>query len=325
MATLKDIAERAGVTVTTVSRVINQRGYASEETRRKVREVMKELHYQPNELARSLIKQRTNTIGLIVPHIIHPFFSRLISCIEEEASRRGYKLLLCNSREQPQKEADYIDMCVSNRVSAMILCSKYVQTERLHELNIPIINFEREETSGAITILCDDYQGGRMATEHLVDCGCKRLLHFGGIVGKSMPADSRAAAFSDVCVERRVDGKVLMSDDLAYGSMNYHSYIKTALENEYGVDGIFASSDLIAAQVIRVCVSMGILIPQRVKLVGFDDVMVSELTTPSISTIHQPVREMVKLSLDYIEKSLKGEIVPSRTVLPVTFVGRESA
>ena len=107
MATLKDIAQRAGVTATTVSRVINNRGYISEGTRKKVYAAMEEMHYQPNELARAFSKQYTNTIGLIVPHISHPFFTKVISNIESSAAEKGFKLLLCNSKEQPEKEQEH--------------------------------------------------------------------------------------------------------------------------------------------------------------------------------------------------------------------------
>lgn len=100
MATIKDIAARAGVTATTVSRVINNRGYISEETRKKVTQAMQEMNYQPNELARSLAKAHSNTIGVIVPHISHPFFSKMISALESAAAKRGYKILLCNSKDQ---------------------------------------------------------------------------------------------------------------------------------------------------------------------------------------------------------------------------------
>ena len=99
MATLKDVARETGLTVTTVSRVLNNRGYISEETREKVYEAMKKLNYRPNEVARSLSKKSTNTIGVIVPHIRHPYFSELISNLENEASKRGYKMILCNSQE----------------------------------------------------------------------------------------------------------------------------------------------------------------------------------------------------------------------------------
>ena len=325
MATIKDIAEKAGVTATTVSRVINNRGYISEETRNKVFSVMKEMNYHPNEAARSLSKKHTNIIGVIVPHITHPFFSKLISNLESAASARNYKILLCNSKDQPEKEAEYLDMCISNKVAGIILCSKYVNTEKFSELHIPIINFEREEENEeSVSIQCDNYQGGRIAAKHLIERGCKKLLHFGGVLKKDMPADRRADGFRDVCKEEGVEGIVLMSDQLVYGSMHYQSYIKKGLKDNPGVDGIFASSDLIASQVIQVCNGIGIRIPEQMKLVGFDDVMIATVTTPTITTIHQPVREMSELSIEYVDKRLKGEMVPSNVYMPVRLVKRDS-
>ena len=216
-------------------------------------------------------------------------------------------------------------MCISNKVAGIILCSKYVNTEKFSELHIPIINFEREEENEeSVSIQCDNYQGGRIAAKHLIERGCKKLLHFGGVLKKDMPADRRADGFRDVCKEEGVEGIVLMSDQLVYGSMHYQSYIKKGLKDNPGVDGIFASSDLIASQVIQVCNGIGIRIPEQMKLVGFDDVMIATVTTPTITTIHQPVREMSELSIEYVDKRLKGEMVPSNVYMPVRLVKRDS-
>ena len=300
MATLKDIAQRAGVTATTVSRVINNRGYISEGTRKKVYAAMEEMHYQPNELARAFSKQYTNTIGLIVPHISHPFFTKVISNIESSAAEKGFKLLLCNSKEQPEKEQDYLDMCMSNRVAGIVLCSKYVQTREFRKMNIPVVNLERGEDDDTISVQCDNYQGGKLAAEHLIECGCKNLLHFGGVAGKDMPADRRADGFLRVCRERGIEGEVLLSDRLSYGSMHYESYIEKGLLEHPETDGIFASSDLIAAQVLQRLYAMGKRVPEDIKVVGFDDTVIAGITTPSITTIHQPIEEMSELSIAYI-------------------------
>lgn len=324
MVTLKEIAEKVGVTTTTVSRAINNRGYVSEETRQKIRDAMKELHYQPNELARSLSKSSTNTIGLIVPHIAHPFFTKVISHLEAAAAEKKYKLLLCNSKEKPEKEEEYLDMFISNRVSGIVICSKYIEISKLRVLDIPIVNLERPDEADAITIQCDNFQGGCLATDYLIKHGCRNLLHFGGIKGKDMPADQRARAFEQTCSAAGVHGKVLLADAAVYGTMDYHRFIESAMLENPETDGVFASSDLIAAQVIQVCAKLGLSVPKQVKIVGFDDVMISEITTPAITTIHQPVREMTELAVEYITKNMKGMIVPSSTVLPVRLIERES-
>ena len=120
MATLKDVAKETGLATGTVSRVLNNRGYISDEARKKVDDAMKKLNYQPNEVARSLHSKSSNTIGLIVPHIRHPYFSGMISNLENEANKRGYKILLCNSQSTDKKEQEYLNMCTGNQVAGII-------------------------------------------------------------------------------------------------------------------------------------------------------------------------------------------------------------
>ena len=322
MATLKDIAQRAGVTATTVSRVINNRGYISEGTRKKVYAAMEEMHYQPNELARAFSKQYTNTIGLIVPHISHPFFIKVISNLESSAAEKGFKLLLCNSKEQPEKEQDYLDMCISNRVAGIVLCSKYVQTREFRKMNIPVVNLERGGDDDTISVQCDNYQGGKLAAEHLIECGCKNLLHFGGVAGKDMPADRRADGFSDVCKKAGIPYRILVSDRLQYGSMHYEDFIRRALQEFPDVDGIFASSDVIAAQSIQACSALGKRVPEDVQIVGFDDVNIATLVNPMLTTIRQPIKEMAQLAVDTILKKRGGGVMPAKVVLPVSLMKR---
>lgn len=324
MATIVDVAKLAGVTPTTVSRVINNRGYISEKTRNKVNEAMDQLGYQPNEIARSLTKQKSNTIGVIVPHISHPYFAKLISNLENEAAKNGYKIILCNSKEKAEKEKQYLDMCKSNRVAGIILCSGNVESNKINTGNIPVVLLEKNFEEGKLGIQCDNYQGGKLATEHLIDCGCKRLLHFSGVIDEDMPADNREKAFIDICNEKNVEYFIRKYDINTYNEMNYYEYIKDTLNEIKNIDGIFASSDLIAAQVIQVCNELNIRIPSDVKLVGFDDVEIAKLTTPTITTIHQPIKEMAKLAIELIDSKYKNIEVNEQTILPIELVVRNS-
>lgn len=326
MATIVDVAKIAGVTPTTVSRVINNRGYISEKTKKKVSEAMKELNYQPNEIARSLTKKKTNTIGIIVPHISHPYFSKLISNLENQASKKGYKIMLCNSKEEVKKEQEYLDMFKSNRVDGIILCSGNVEASKINVGDTPIILLEKNFENGYLGIQCNNYQGGKIATEHLIDCGCKRLLHFSGIIDEHMPADNREKAFIDVCEKNEIEYFIKKYDLNIYNNMNYYDYIKETLISIPNIDGIFASSDLIAAQVIQVCNELNIDIPREIKLVGFDDVDISKLTTPQITTIHQPIMEMAKEAINFIDKKINSEdILNKNIILDVSLIKRSSS
>lgn len=324
MATIVDVAKLAGVTPTTVSRVINNRGYISEKTRNKVNEAMDQLGYQPNEIARSLTKQKSNTIGVIVPHISHPYFAKLISNLENEAAKSGYKIILCNSKEKAEKEKQYLDMCKSNRVAGIILCSGNVESNKINTGNIPVVLLEKNFEEGKLGIQCDNYQGGKLATEHLIDCGCKRLLHFSGVIDEEMPADNREKAFIDICNENNIEFFIRKYDINTYNEMNYYEYIKDILNEIKNIDGIFASSDLIAAQVIQVCNELNIRIPSDVKLVGFDDVEIAKLTTPTITTIHQPIKEMARLAVELIDSKYTNVEIDKQIIVPVELVVRNS-
>lgn len=322
MATLKDVAKETGLTVSTVSRVLNNRGYISEETRQKVYDAMKKLNYHPNEVARSLSKKSTNTIGVIVPHIRHPYFAELISNLENQAYKKNYKILLCNSQEKGEKEKEYLEMCTSNRVAGIILCSGSVAVQEFESLNIPLITIERYLENGTAAIECDNTKGGRLAAKCLIEHGCKHLLHFSGVHETAMPADSRARGFREVCKVMGVSYKEFATSAFQYNNLEYYDEIETVLRENKDTDGIFASSDLIAAQIIQVCAKLNLKIPEDIKLVGFDDVNIASLTTPRITTIHQPIKEMAFMAVDLLIQAAEGKIVPNRSILPVTLIER---
>lgn len=326
MATLKDVARETGLTVSTVSRVLNNRGYISKEAREKVYEAMKKLNYQPNEVARSLSKQTTNTIGVILPHIDHPYFSRLLSSLETAAYLNEYKLMVFNSNDRDDKEVRYLEMCRGIRVAGIILCSGTVDVGRFEDLGVPLVTIERFLESGTAAIECDNRQGGRMVAKHLAKKGCRTVVYLSGENAEPMPADERALGFTEICRQEGLTCLDLEEEktDALYASLDYHEYIEKILDDHPEIDGIFASSDVIAAQVIQICRKKGIQIPDQIKLVGFDDSLISMLTSPAITTIRQPIPEMASLAVQTILRASNKEMVPSRTILPVSLVERET-
>lgn len=324
MPTLKDVAEKSGVTVTTVSRVLNNRGYISEETRKKVYEAMKELNYHPNELARSLTKKRTNVIGVIVPSIAHPFFSKVVNYLEYYAAQRDYKIMLCNSHHQREKEIEYFDMLKSNKVAGVVMCSRTENVTDGLDFTLPVVLFERSLSGDFSTVYCDNYEGGRLAAMHLIEMGCKRLLHFAGPQSMHLPADKRTQAFEAVCQEYHIPHKIIYTQEEQFLSMDYTAFITQTLQEHPETDGVFASSDVIASDVIYACRQLGRTIPGQVKIVGFDDTDIAVRTTPRITTIRQPVRQMCECAIITILKKLDGQIVPTKTMLPVSLIKRET-
>ena len=324
MATLKDVARESGLTVGTVSRVLNNRGYISEQTRAKVYEVMKQLNYQPNEMARALSKQQSNVIGLIVPHITHPYFAKMINAIEEAASRSNYRILLFSSRFKDEKEEEYIEMCKSNRVAGVILCSGALSTEKLANLGCPVVTIERSIGAGTAGVECDNYQGGVLATQHLIDQGCRHLVHLAGVPNEAMPGDERQHAFIDICEKNGISHIEFASPKVSYEETDYYTMIQQVLDQYPETDGIFASSDVIAAQTIQVCHHRGINVPEQLKIVGFDDVSIAALTSPELTTIQQPVQQMAEAAVFSLIQAISGSVVAAKTMFPVSLIVRES-
>ena len=327
MPTIKDVAREAGLSVGTVSRVLNNRGYISEETRQRVRAAMDQLGYCPNEMARSLSKQTSRLIGLIVPHISHPYFAELISAMGQVVSRSGYRLLLFNSQNDAETERKYIDVCRQTRVAGIIVCSAGV-TENFRELDVPVIALERYCESAAATVECDNYGGGAMAARHLIGLGRKHLMVINGGDVVQMPADERAAAFAEVCRENGVSCREERATEQEYRSGDYTERLRRIFDaHESGatpVDGIFASGDVIAAEVLQEAAARGIRVPEELAVVSFDDTALARLTVPGLTSVHQPVGEIAETAMQLLMRSAAGQKVPERTVLPVTLVERGS-
>ena len=322
MVTIKDVAKEAGLAVGTVSRVMNNRGYISDSARKKVEEAMRKLNYHPNEMARSLQKKYTNTIGVIVPIIDHPYFAKLVSCLVQEAYRQDKKIQLLSSGGLETKEAEFIELCHRNLVSGIILCNGSIDVASFDNLQIPVVTIERKKEGDSPSIECDNWQGGVLAVEHLVERGCKNLLHVSGHTEKNMPADVRGNAFLETCARKKVQGKVVSKQLKRYELPDSDQFISSMLDQFPDTDGIFVSNDIIAVMVLEICKRRGLRVPEDIKIVGFDDLNITRWTYPQITTIRQPMEEMARTALDLLEKSQKKKPVASRTVLPVSLVVR---
>ncbi len=325
MATIKDVAREADVAVETVSRVLNNRGYISDKTRDKVYGAMKRLNYTPNTFAQGLSKKNMDSIAVITPHIEHPFFSRIISKIEKEVSGRGYRFFLYNSSGDTKTEEKILELCQSSFMTGVLLFSAEFDTQILKKFRIPIVMIERNAEKDVCSITSDNSMGGALAAEHLLGRGCKNLIVFNTSNVNNMPGDDREKEFVQKCASAGVSCSVYRNTTRQYQANSHYDIISRALQDNPGCDGIFATSDVIAAQVLQVCNSMNINIPEQIKLVGFDDTLISELSAPAITTVRQPVKEIAALAVDLIEKMKAGEKVRLDHKLPVELVVRQSS
>lgn len=322
MATIKDVALVAGITVTTVSRVLNNRGYISEATRKKVYDAMEQLNYRPNEMARSLLRKKSNLIGLIIPTIAHPFFSELANYIEYYAYKLGYKILLCNSYQDSVKEKEYIMMLKSNQVDGIIMASHTLEIEEYLNLKLPIVAIDRMFSKSIPFITSDNYSGGVLATNLLIEKGCKKLAHISGSFELETPANNRYRGFLDVVNERNIE-HIILETKLGI-SENYEEIVYKLFEENPDIDGIFASSDMIGISVIKVAKALGKEIPKDLKIVGYDDITFSSLVVPTLTTIQQPIEKMGEVVIQILIDQIEEKEVSLENILPITLVERET-
>ena len=328
MATLKDVAQRAGVTVTTVSRMLNSRVPVSEKTTRRIQQAMDELGYHPNEVARALAKKSTNIIGLIVPSAENFFFSSVIHSIEHHASEHDCKVMLCVSNLETEKEIEYFNMLTSNKVMGIILASHTPNLEEAIDLinfDAPLISIDRILSHTIPSACADNYRGGYIAAEHLIESGCKKLLYIGSSTGFNMDASKRYLGMRDACLEHGLElmGCIDVEEE-QFIHMDYHKSVEKAFALFPDLDGILTSNDVIAAAAVRYCHRQGIRVPEQVKIVGYDDSTLASHCVPQLTTISQPVDEICRYAVHCITKAAVGEVIPISTVFPVSLVKRET-
>lgn len=324
MATIKDVAERVGVSVTTVSRVLNNRGYLSEDLKRRVYQAMEELNYQPNELARSLFRKKSNIIGLIIPDISHPFFSEIAIHIETFAYKSGYKILLCNSQLDKKKEKDYLNMLKASQVDGIIMGSHTLDTEEYKSINMPLVTLDRQLSESIPYVSSDHYKGGQLATKLLIRKGCKKIAHISGNLKLHLLAKARYDGFIDTVKKHDINHVVVQTDLNGFKYDEYKKIVTELFLKHPDLDGVFASSDLIAAQVLKECKRLGKRVPEDVKVVGFDGIRVGEFMMPGLSTIQQPIKDIAKTAVKLLIDWINGTEVPRENILPVKLIEKET-
>ncbi|WP_010277587.1 LacI family DNA-binding transcriptional regulator [Paenibacillus senegalensis] len=324
MATIKDIANKVGVNVSTVSRVLNNRGYISDSLRENILKAMEELNYQPNEVARTLFRKKSNMIGLIIPTVDHPFFSELCNHIENYAYQHQFKVLLCNSQHDKEKELMYLNFLKAQQVEGIIMGSHTIDVEEFSKIDLPLVTFERAISDKIPFVSSDNYAGGRLATEHLLAKGCKKIAMITGSLGLPMLSNERHSAFKDVAQKHGVWHTVLETDIFGFNPENYEGVIRQLFDLYPDIDGIFASSDVIAAHILKTCYMMNKSVPDDVKVVGYDGISFSKVLVPPLTTVVQPIKQMAELALDLLMKQINKEPVQYTNILPNELIVRQT-
>jgi len=330
MVTMRDVAERAGVSVTTVSHVMNATRPVSDDVARRVRQAMDDLEYQPNLLARSLRKGQSLAIGMVVPDSVNPFFAEVAHGIEDTGFAEGYTVVLCNSGGDLERELVYVSKLVERQVDGIVIVAAGLSSERICDLqdrSVPVVVVDRRlngVAAGVDSVLVDNERGGWLATQHLLELGHRRI---GCITGPFdlTPSAERVTGYRRALEEAGIayDSTLVVRGDFQHASGF------TAASQLLSLPGpptaIFACNDLMAMGAIGAATASGRRVPDDLSIAGFDDVRLAAFTNPALTTIAQPKFEMGKLAASLLVARIKGaDIEPRHYTLDVHLVVRAS-
>ena len=327
--TIKDIAKILGISASTVSRALKDHPDISFETKKKVKELAEELKYKPNAIALSLQSNKSHIIGIIVPQIVHHFFSTVISGIEEYAGDKAYNIIITQSNESPEKEISNCQTLLSGRVDGIII-SRTKDTENFdHFRNVlntgtPIVFFDRT-CHGINTdkVVIDDYKAAYEATEYLIKTGCKNLLHFSGPENLKI-SSKRMWGFADALKKNNFpfnENLIIKADSFDEGrKMIFKLYKENKLP-----DGLFTVNDMTAAGAMSALNELKIKIPEEVSVFGFTNGIISQITSPSLSTVEQNGHLMGYTAAEILINKIDNETNDVLTkILPTKLIIRNS-
>lgn len=316
--TLKDVAERANVSKQTISRVINNKGEVSEATRQRVLQVIREIGYHPNSLARSLVTSKTLVIGLAVPNIDQPYFPQIARGVEDAAAESGYSVFLCNAAGDQERELNAFERLRGHRVAGIVSFNSRLSDNTIGQAVgglFPVVMINRELPEVRGTVIWPGYEAGaRIATEHLIALGRRRIVFLGMDLDSNVDADklrgytaaleSAGIPFDPELVIRTSGRHGRGFNDLVKGGEEAFAEF---IERQLGGDALFASNDLPAIGAIRYANTHGIRIPDDVAIVGFGNANVTGIVTPPLSTVTMPLYEMGRTAFQVLLARISGE------------------
>jgi LacI family transcriptional regulator len=330
--TMKRIAGELGVSITTVSKVLNNRADISEATRSRVLAKVEELGYKRNAVARSLSLRRSHTLGIVIPDLMHSFFVEIIAGIEPVASTRGYGLLLCSSSENPEKEQSELEMLRSRQVDGIVLASAHGSgitglLQQLTKQGTTLVMIDRDDHPGVKChrVLTDDERVGHLATDHLLDLGRRAIAHIGGPA--IVHAKRREKGWRDALRARSIkppDEWIVRG-----GFMESEGYqaMKRLLDVRPKIDAVFAANDPSAIGAMKAIWEAGLHVPDDIAVVGVGDIALGDLLRVPLTTVGwsrtDQGRHAAELMLNSLDEDNDAE--PQRIIIPPRLIARESS
>ncbi|MGC8778430.1 MAG: LacI family DNA-binding transcriptional regulator [Candidatus Caldatribacteriaceae bacterium] len=318
MVSIKDVARLAGVSPTTVSRVINGTGTQRPETVERVLKAIEKLNYQPNLLARSLRVQKSKLLGFLAIDIDSPVFARLAKHIEEVAARKGYNLILCNVGENPKKEKEYLEILIQRQVEGIIFSrvsdeSLLYRTPQLSKIPYVVLdrNLEKEE---APTVKLDNYQAGALAAEHLLSLGHRRMACLTGPLTIKICRE-RLAGFTETLKKQGIPEEAILIVEGNFKIDGGKKGMEKILHHPELPTAIFCMNDMMALGTMRAIREHGFSVPEDFSVVGLDNSILSEFSYPPLTTIAQPFDQMAREAINLLIKLMAGKKIRKKEIL----------
>lgn len=312
---MNDVARLAGVSVGSVSNVLNG-VKVKPSTLDKVNNAIKELQYEPNNLARSFKMNQTNTIALILPSIWHPFFSSIAFFVEQIAKKNGYHVYLCNSNSDIETEIAYIEMLRKNKVDGIIAIT-YADIDSYVEGSLPFVSIDRHFDQDISIVSSDNYEGGRLAAHTLVEKGAESLLFIGSHNIVSNETMRRREGFEAYCKQKNIDYQII---DIQEPHNDYRKELRKIMQNNPNIDGIFAINDFVALDIMEELTSLGKEVLSDYQLIGFDGIKMSMERDFKVSTIVQSTEDIANNAFELLIKQIKDPNYHEQIIIPVQFV-----
>ncbi len=316
------IAQLAGVSKSTVSRVLSNNGSVSQASYDKVMQVVKEYNYKPNQYARILNNMPTKLIGVITPDITNAYFSEIINQITEIASNASYNVILCNIDNASQSEISYLSMLEDMQADgAILLCPRDELSIQSHK-NMPIVSIDAIIDDTTPYICSDFYKGGFIAAQKLIENGCKHILHLTGHT--TYYANIQRIKGFNAAIEMYKTPDTVVSSLTNLSNKLSYSKIKYFLTHNNSVDGIFTGNDNFAFTVIRILNELNISIPDDIQLIGYDDNFMVPMVYPLLSTIHQPISEIGSIAATTLLNLINNQQVRRENILDIKYIKRST-
>jgi LacI family transcriptional regulator len=334
--TLKQIAETLGISITTVSKALKNYPDVSEKTKQSVLDLANNLQYTPNSFAVNLRMKESKTIGLIIPEVVHHFFSSVVNGIIAEAEKNGYLVIILQSNESLELEKKQVELLINKRVDGIILSLSNESNDDLHlkeivRREIPLVQFDKiAKLIPSSKVIINDQKAAFEATEHLIRKGCKKIAHIRGPVNPQNAID-RFLGYKKALENNNIP----FDPKLVYTCKNVtfeegKEFAEQIIKDHSDVDGIFVITDLVAVGVLAHLNEINIKVPEKIKIIGFSNWFMSQVITPKLSTVDQPSYEMgvqsFKLLLEQMNANKEMISFSPKTIeLTTTIIERESS